>query len=47
VTKESTLIVKDVVNGIDDIESIAVNVWNAVKDFFEKAKDWLENQLGG
>lgn len=39
--KESTLILKDVEKGVDDIPTIANDVWNEVKSWFYKINDWF------
>jgi len=45
VQKESALILKDVENGIDDIPTIANDVWNEVKGWFDKVKDWFKHHF--
>ena len=42
-TKERTIILKDVENGIEDIHIIGDHVWNKIKGWFGKVKDWLKH----
>jgi hypothetical protein len=43
VTKEGAVILKDVENGIEDIPTIADHVWNKIKGWFDKVKDWFKH----
>jgi len=43
VNKERALIIKDIKNGIVDIHIIADHVWNKIKGWFGKVKDWLKH----
>ena len=45
VTKEGAVILKDVENGIDDIPTIADHVWNEIKGWFDKVKDWFKHHF--
>jgi len=45
VKKESALILGDVDKGVEDIPTIANNVWNEVKGWFDKVKDWFKHHF--